>query len=107
MTLTYLSKESAYMDINDSTRTYRCPYRTTKTNDLKPKEVRSVRVYLRAKGACQPKPPGKANLRQSVVLQIDIKDGRRRALLRDPNVDMETPCELENFRFEAFGLKGS
>lgn len=106
MTLTYLKKDLSYLDISDGKTTHRCPFRTLKIEDRKPKAERSVRVHLQAAGACDPKlPAANANLRKAMVLQIDLKGNKKQAQMRDPKVDIGAPCELENFRFEVFGLK--
>lgn len=106
MTLSYLKKDLSYLDINDGTKNYRCPFRTLKIEDKKPKAERSVRVHLKAAGACDPKlPKGTPAMRQALVLQIDFKGPNKTAQMRDPKFDMGTPCELEDFRLEVFGLK--
>lgn len=106
MTLSYLKKDLSFLEIYDGTKTYRCPFRTLKIEDKKPKAERSVRVHLKAAGSCDPKlSKGTPAMRQAMVLQIDLKGPNKTAQMRDPKFDMGTPCELEDFRLEMFGLK--
>lgn len=100
------SKELAYLILRYGKEEIRCPYRRAKITDTKPGNERKVTVSYKKSGKCDPKDPqGKAS-RSDFDFVVQVKGPQRSARLENGQRDMGTPCELRDFQFEHFGLKG-
>lgn len=101
------SKEKAEMVFRYGKEEIRCPFKRAKVQDGKTgkdKKDRKVTILYKKAGVCNPKnPSGKAS-RSEFNLVIEWKGPTRTSAFEDPRRDMGAPCELKDFRFEAFGL---